>query len=400
MTSFLKKSIEDPDCTGLIMKLFFLFMMCIFSSANCTFASSDAEICTELSGYFASNQDTKLNNPARKPTETETTLIDRAKIELLERTDYDMGVTIVDADNDGKEDILAWNVDGSGRFVEAWAYELPAHLNGKMVELDQKFTVELGVLNEPRFVRLRGLNFVVTTESGDTEGLSVSKISKTANGEYQRQTLCRMQTVLEAETKCRHPACKALVETAENKKENGLFVDVEWPHKYFTPAGLAVYFSEKTSRGDFDNTKNPTSIWRIGRNGYINQHIYWALLGLGDDKPKVDAEQRPQSEDNLNRRVLPGNQHARLMRTLAQQSEALSAHLQQQISLPSQGEFFLFNANNRTYWAWDFGRPPNGEEIHITYTNEKKSDYIGMVRIKRNLALEPCVSNCITQLDE
>lgn len=375
-----------------------LLVACVCLSANFSVASSSAEICSELSGYFASNHDeTKLRDPSRKPTEAEAALIESAKIELLEWTDYQMGVTIVDVDNDGKDDILAWNIAGSGRISNAEAYEFSAQQN----KLSRKFSISLGVLYEPRFVRLGGINYFVVHESGDyDEGLSVSRISKTVSGQYQRQTLCRMRPILKTETKCKHPACKDLVWIIENKKDNGMFIDVVWPHKYFAPAGLAVYFPEDGSHGDFDNTGNPTSIWRIGRNGYIYQHIYWGLLGQGEEMPEVGPDQRPKSEGDFNRRVLAGNQHARLGRALAQQSEILSAHLHQQISLPGQGEFFLFNAYNRTYWAWDFGDPPYGEEIHITYTNARKSDYIGMLRVKRNVGLEPCASNCIASLDQ
>jgi hypothetical protein len=192
-----------------------------------------------------------------------------------------------------------------------------------------------------------------------------------------------------------------LKEAVDNKTENRPFFNIEWPHKHFPPAGLEVYFSGEWNSGDFDNTGKPTSIWRIGREGYANQHIYWALLGQGDEMPNVDSNLLPTSEDQMVRSVLPGGQHDRLRHILAQQSEALSNQLHRPISLPNEGEFLLFKANgNKTYWAWDFGRPPFGEEIYITYTNAKKSDYIGVVRVTRTQTLEPCVSNCVTSLDQ
>jgi hypothetical protein len=253
---------------------------------------------------------------------------------------------------------------------------------------------------DPRFIRFKGINYLVSTDTGDGDGISVSALAKVANGRYEHQTLCHMKAVVRPESDCRHPACKKLKEVIENKNDNDLFVSIEWPHKYFAPAGLAVYFRESGSEGDFDNSKNPTSIWRIGRKGYINQHIYWALLGQGDEMPDVDPKLRPMSEDKTVRRVLPGRQHDRLRRTLAQQSEVLGRELHRPVSLPNEGEFFLFSANEkRTYWAWDFGDPPYGEEIHITYTNATKSDYIGVVRVKRRLVLEPCSQNCVTPLD-
>lgn len=117
--------------------------------------------------------------------------------------------------------------------------------------------------------------------------------------------------------------------------------------------------------------------------------------------PEVDPKLRPESDDRRERRVLPGSQHNRVRRILAQQSAVLSDRLHLPISLPDQGEFFLFKAHgDRTYWAWDFGDPPYGEEIHIVYSNAKKSDYIGTVHIKRSLTLEPCESDCVTPLTE
>lgn len=364
------------------------------------FAAPDANICSALSGYFANNQTSKLPNPSRDPSKTELLLIEKSKIYMLERTDYAMGVSIVDVDNDGSEDIFVWNIQGTGRFVSAELFEFSSsqgvHDNG----LIPKASMELGVLDEPRFVRFNGVNYIVSTDTGDKDGTLITRITKTAGGRYEQQTLCQMQTQVNPDVSCRHPACKELQSFIDDKSKNGSFVNVEWPHKYFAPAGLEVYFSGDWSDGDFDNTGKPTSIWRFGREGYVNQHIYWGLLGQGEEMPKVDSKLRPLSEGITGRRVLPGRQNDRLRRTLSQQSKALSNQLHRAISLPNEGEFFLFKANgSRTYWAWDFGGPPYGEEIHITYTNAKKSDYVGVVHITRNLELVPCASNCVTLLN-
>lgn len=369
--------------------------------ATCTFAASDANVCSELSRYFATNETSKLPNPSRNPTQIERLLIDKSKIDLLESTDYAMGVFIVDADNDGLEDVFVWNIQGSGRFVSAELFDFPSQQVEHARELGRKASMDLGVLNEPHFVRFKDVNYLISTDTGDKDSTSITRIVKTAGGRYERQTLCRMQTIVKPDSSCRHPACKELREVIENKSENGPFVNVEWPHKYFPPAGLEVYFSKDWSAGDFDNTGKPTSIWRSGREGYMYQHIHWTLLGQGEGMPNVDSKLRPLSEDKTVRRVLPGRQHDSLRRTLIQQSEALSNQLHRLISLPNEGEFFLFKANgNRTYWAWDFGGPPYGKEIHITYTNAKKSDYVGMVRVTRDQALELCASDCITTLDD
>ena len=372
-----------------------LFAACALFAARATAADTNAGLCSELGAALAGDSSAKPANPAREPTKAEAALVAGAKLELLGFSDYAKGVTIVDIDNDGKEDILAWNISGSGRYVMAEAYEL-APQAGKLV---RKFSIELGILQDPRFVRVRGTNYAVATDTGDTEGLTVSQVSK-AGGEYRRRTLCRMETKARANTDCRHPACRDLARTISDPKANAPFTSVEWPHKYFGQAGLSVYFPEEGSQGDFDNTGKPTTIWRFGRDGYINQHIYWGLLGQGEAPPDVDPKLRPTSEGATDRKVLPGAQHARLRRTLDEQGKVLTAQLGQPVSLPGRtGQFFLFNANNRTYWAWDFGQAPFGEAIHITYTNARKSDYIGKVAVRRDTGLRPCTSKCSTSLE-
>ncbi len=364
-----------------------VFVLIFLASHSSAYA--EAGLCADLAPYFK-NKSPVLTDPSRKPNKVEDSIIEKAKIEILENTDYGMGALIVDADNDGKEDVFAWNIQGSGRFVYAALLDispLPANNSSK---LTPKVSLELGVLDTPRFIRFKGVNYLVYSNTGGAEGTVVSQIARGNDGVDQEETRCQMQTIIKPETQCRHPACKRLSEIIENPKENTPFVAVDWPHKYFLPAGLQVYFSDDWNSGDIDNTNNPTTVWRFGREGYMFGGIYWKLLGQGEDEPKVDAKLRPQSEDRTERFVLPGIQHDRLRRTLVQQSEVLRSQLHRPISLPNEGEFFLFKAHgDRTYWAWDFGGPPYGEEIHITYTNAKKSDYIGMVRIIREQMLLP-----------
>lgn len=373
-----------------------LTVIVILLCANGSWAATEANICAELSPYFVGNQESRLPDPSRSPSEVEYQLVEQSKIELLEQSDYDMGVLIVDADNDGKEDLLAWSIQGSGRFVYAETFSLPSRQDEYADGLVSKAHLDLGVLSAPSLVRFRGINYFVSTDTGDEEGISLSRLEKVANGRYEQQAICDMKTTVIAQTSCRHPACKKLQEIVDNTRKNGPFMNVAWPHKYLGQAGLEVYFHGDWSDGDIDNTGTPTSIWRIGRKDYLYENIYWALLGL-ETEEEVDPALRPTSDSVTVRSVLPGAQHDRLRRTLAQQSDVLSRALHRSISLPKAGEFFLFNANkNRTYWAWDFGEPPYGQEIYIVYTNAKKSDYIGMMRVKRNLVLQPCVSECNT----
>lgn len=362
-------------------------------SAN-TGASANAALCKGMAPFLAGQREGgTLDNPARAPDAAETIVIDNAKIEILVERAHAKGAFIVDADNDGKQDLVAWSIDGSGRFSYAEIYGFEQTQPGPYTALRPKLSLDLGVIEEPRFVRFKGVNYVISLDDGGDESMRVSRVVKQFDDKYEQQTVCSMQLVLEPDEACRHPACKALQAKIKDPARNAEFVNVEWPHKYFSPAGMSVYSPEKGSKGDFDNSGKPTTLWRFGRDGYLYQHVYWGLLGQGDVPPPVDPKLRPVSEDEAPRKILPGPQHERLRRTLAEQSEALGKQLQKPVSLPGLGHFFLFQANgNRTYWAWDFGG--FGEEIHILYTNASKSDYVGTVRVKRLQVLAPCLQAC------
>lgn len=379
--------------------ILFILITSLYGEKNNINVFSNEQICSEFSSLFTHNQKSKFSNPSRSPTEQEVKLINEANLELLNFIDYSSGFLVVDADNDGKEDILVWSIQGSGRYANGELLSIRSNKNAK-TELHSDVSLNLGVLEDPQFIRFKGINYLVKTQTGDNDGLEISQISKAADGKYQEQIKCKMQPILKVETKCRHVACKELTEIIESKEKNSKFVSVAWPHKYFHPAGLDVYFSGGHEKVDFDNTHNPTSIWRFGRDGYIYQDIYWSLLGIGDEEPQVDLKLRNESEDIMDRQVLPSIQHDRLRRVMSEQSKVLSNVIHKPISLPKEGEFFLFKANgNRTYWAWDFGQPAYGEEIHILYTNAKKSDYIGTIKIKRKPMYVPCTENCIESLD-
>ncbi len=76
-----------------------------------------------------------------------------------------MGTFIVDGDNDGKDDLFAWNIQGSGRFVYAELFDIRSIQDAR--KLASKAAVELGVLQDPRFIRFKGINYLVSTETGD-----------------------------------------------------------------------------------------------------------------------------------------------------------------------------------------------------------------------------------------
>jgi len=381
-----------------------LLFLCLITSVyglenNNSNISANVQICSEFSSLLTHTQKSKFSDPARKPTEKEMSLIDNSHIVLLDYIEYAAGSSIVDADNDGQKDVLVWNIHGSGRYVNGELLSIKSQKN-TVPELHLKLSLDLGVLQEPKFIRFKGRNYLIKTQTGGDEGSVISQIYETSDGHYQEETICTMHPLLKVETKCRHTACKELTKIIETQESNRDFINIEWPHKYFYPVGLDIYFPVTQENIDFDNTHNPTNIWRFGREGYIYQYIYWSLLGIGEKEPQVEPKLRNESEDIADRQILPGIQHDRLRRVMNEQSKVLSDVLHKTISLPKEGAFFLFKANeNRTYWAWDFGQPAYGEEIYILYTNAKKSDYIGTIKIKRTPMYVPCTENCIEKLD-
>lgn len=301
---------------------------------------------------------------------------------------------MVDADNDGVDDLFVWNIQGSGRFAYAEVYEINRSARQPSDKLRLKANLgNVGILSDPRFVRYAGVNYLVADE-GDLESLVVHRLEKLTSDGYDLRTVCSATVRLQPITKCRHPACKTLASEIANPRTNAPFVQVEWPHKYFSPAGLSIFSGPNGEASDFDNTGLPARIWKLGREGYAYQHIYWNLLGLGEEEPVVPAAQRAARDNQESPQVVQGQPHDRLRRTLEQQSKVLGKQFNKNISLPGAGQFFLFDTNDRTYWAWDFDQPHYGEEMHITYTRGLKSDYIGAVGIKRTLGLAPCASEC------
>lgn len=380
------------------MRLFSFLLMLIGAGH---FSTSQAKtLCADLSKAIDA-ADSGTVNPSRRPTKEEEALIASAKLSILGFNDYAKGVDIVDIDNDGNEDVFAWSIGGSGRFLSA---EIHAIRNSNGVKLvERRGSINLGVLQFPRFIRVRGLNFLIASLNGDNTTTYAARFSTDEEGRLLMSTVCQMQTMLEPQSSCRHPACKTLIETIADKRHNEDFVRVEWPHRYLEPAGPSVYFPENPIRADFDNTGQSTGIWRFGRKDHLYQHIYWSLLGQGDEKPAVDDALRPAADNEREnkRTVLPGEQHDRLRRTLTEQGVALSNALHRDIALPEQGQFFLFTAHgNRVYWGWDFDEPPSGSSIHIAYTNARQSDYIGTVDINRSIKLLPCESDCVERLQQ
>lgn len=352
------------------------------------------EVCAGLSGLVDAKAAGRFVNPARSLTKPEATALDDAKLEILAFKEYSQGSQIVDADNDGVDDLFVWNIQGSGRYTYAEVYDINMAASRPSDKLRLKVNLgNVGILSDPRFVKYAGVNYLVADED-DLESLAVYRLQKAASGDHDLLTACSATVRLAPTTQCRHPACKALAAEIANPRTNDAFVQIEWPHKYFVPAGLSIFSRPNGEASDFDNTGLPARIWKLGREGYMYQHIYWSLLGLGEEEPVVPAAQKAARDNGESPQVLQGQAHDRLRRALEQQSRVLGKQLNKDIPLPGTGQFFLFDTNDRTYWVWDFDQPHYGEEMHITYTRGLKSDYIGAVGIRRTLGLAPCTSGC------
>lgn len=308
-------------------------------------ADSPNDFCRSLDLHQA-------NTLLRPLTQGQRNTLDLSKIDWLnplpDRQINDL--LVIDADNDGQDDLIVSVIEGSGHYgyMRVYGISQSANIADQLID---KGSVELGVYKEPEFIRIGETNYLLSlTESQDAQ---LSQIEKKANG-YQLKTLCRNQAELKLKTQCRHPACQKLTQLVETPDSNQIFVDFSWMLPSNPPMGLSVYFSPQWKQGEVDNA---------GIN--INQ----------------------------------AKQTRRLQAIFDEQSASLSQQLQRTVKLPQQGAFFLFQAHgNRTYWAWDLGDPPLGNAIHLLYTNSHKSDYIGTVQLERHESLKPCQANCITPL--
>ena len=384
----------------MIKKVIYIFIfgiIILYGNESNEGGNADEKMCLDLYDFLIKH-DFK-DNISKAPTKNEMSLIDGTKSMLLEENGYySQGVTIVDADNDDKKDAVLWSVGiGLDRSWEIELFSIVSQKNGTKKKLIHKVSFDSsGMLEDPRFIHYKNKNYLLAMyDYRYNNELTISEI-KASREQYQLKTLCKIQRTLKTESQCNHLACLQLKNMIENPKTNELFAKFEWPNKTMGEIGLSVYFPYQIHPVDLDNSNQPTWIWHLGRDGKY-QPDDWLYIGIGKDQPKADFEQQLSNE----RKVLSGIQHERLRRVLSEQSKVLSHTLHRQILLPKEGEFFLFKTDeNKTYWAWDFGQPPFGEEIHIMYSDENKTEYIGEVKIiKSTPNLVPCKENCIEKLD-
>lgn len=343
-----------------------------YLSQSNAFAVSDGALCSQLSDHVYDKSSIKLPDPSRQLTPDEELLVSSTSIDLLETLEYSNGARVVDINNDGKSDVFVWAIQGSGRYVYAEFFDVTTATANSPRRLKSLGRMELGVLQDPRFIRFKGVNYVISTTSGDRDGTVVNRVSTLENGRSKLQTVCKVQILVKSQSTCRHAACKKLRGMVDDITSNESFVNVEWPHKSASPNGIRIFSDDDYLKDvDFDNSTRPTSIWRAD------------IFELGQS-----GKFRPQ--------LISSDSKERLRRTLFQQSEVLSKRMQKPLSvdeLINIGSFFMFEGNGgRTYWAWDLDQPPYGAEMHIVYTNQKRTDYIGIVRIERTSTLVPSIS--------
>lgn len=383
----------------MIQKVLYIFIFGIsvlFGNENNVQSHVDEKMCSDLYDFLIKH-DFK-DNISKVPTKKEMLLINDTNSTLLDGSDYSQGISILDADNDGKKDAVLWSIGlGIDRLWNIELYSIASQKNGTKKKLIPQVSFYAGgMLEDPRFVHYKNKNYLLTMyDFRYNNDLTISEI-KASRGQYQLETLCKIQRTLETQSECNYPACQHLKNMIENPKTNELFAKFEWPNKTTGEIGLAVYFPYHIHPVDFDNSNRPTWIWHLGQDGKYRPDD-WSLIGIGKDQPIADSDQQLSNE----RTVLIGVQHDRLRKILSEQSKVLSNALHRQVVLPEEGEFFLFKTDeNKTYWAWDFGQPPFGEEIHIVYSDQNKTEYIGEVKIiKSTPNLVPCKENCTEKLD-
>ncbi len=331
---------------------------------------------------------------SRALTKEENKILELSKLDFFESPgDYSSGTDVIDIDNDGKKEVFAYNIQGSGRFVYIAAFDLPA--NTKRVE--QLFTGEAGVLSNPYFINYKGKNYLITS-GDDGNGTIVSEISR--YGKTFKQTIhCASQTKINVQSACKHSACKGLVDRI-TKNIGGEFSTVVWPHKYMAPVGIQVFTHDNPIAIDYDNSGTTRYLWKLGRKGYIFENIYWSWMGEGS-QTVAPASARPESDTNEPREVIPGAKHDNLRKTIKQHEVLLQKNniLKTTDKLPRDGEFFFLKHEGLTYWVWETGEEAAwGSLMHILLTKSGQSEYIGSVSTKQVESLVPCNKACLKTL--
>lgn len=366
-------------------------------AVNRTAHANNATVCSALSPYFSENKTQLLENPSRKPIASEQAFIDQANINLLNQyTNYGKWTEIVDIDNDGREDLLAINSQGTGGWHTTKLY----HIDDAKT-LKYKADINLGNHHVPFSIfRYQGKNYYSFSTGKTQDSRIIASIEKVNDTSFKRNIICQTQTTLKIFTECKHHACQTISNIIENPELNAPFINILWPQPSF-PRGLEVFFINRWAKGDFDNTGNTSQIWRFVwdyKTFTPAEYMEADFLGLSDMPVTIN-----ESSEAMKTGILSSQENTRLRDVLAQHSILLTNKLGMPVSLPASAHFFLFtDKQNISYWAWEHEQevegPPLGDHLHIIKTQNQQSTYIGKLGFKRNYLFVPCKSNCTTLL--
>lgn len=317
---------------------------------------------------------------------------DRGKLEIS--TNYSQGADWVDVDNDGIEELYYWRNAGSGRFLGAYVYRsLP---NGKFEPIFSNPLIG-GSHAEQRYFRYAGQNWLFHDSGGGerfTPTYTIARIVPDA-GKHKVQRMCDIRLDRKIDKICDSPVCRQIAESIEKDKK--LWEEV-WPHAYFAPEGISVFYPETPVVGvDLDNDGRIEYVWKHGRLGYIYSHIYWKLLVVTHEWEELVPPIGYSFDVDDLRVIWSGNSYIEPI--LGKIEKLLRKHASYSgKDLLNDGEFYFIDQDDKTYWVWDIKRPPYGYNLHVVLYEKGQGHYIGEVTSIKYWRLDRCEKNCIEVL--
>jgi uncharacterized protein len=361
--------------------------------------NGNVAFCSSIQKTIYSKK-TKFMPNSRSLTNKEYKLLKSSPNYLDDTSAYSSGEEAVDIDNDAMKEIFTFQIGGPDRRASMSVFSVP-DFGKKPKRLRHLFSAEAGFLEDPFFVRYNDKNYMVINDITDEFGGLIEKViefEKSLNS-YRQIIRCEAKSTINVKSACNAPVCKELVDKIR-RNANNEFTNEIWPHKYMAPFGLRVFAYANPIAVDYDNSGTTRYIWKLGREGYLFENIYWSWMGEGS-KVSEPYVKRPKSDTEEPRDVIPGYKHENLRKTIKQHETIFRRHKIIKVTdkLPRNGEFFFLKHGGATYWVWSVGDEAAwGKTMHIILTKGGQSQYVGSVSIDREGLLVPCENNCVNKL--
>lgn len=342
----------------------------------------------------------KIMPNKRSLTKKEHTLLKSNPNYFEDTSAYSSGEEVLDIDNDARKEIFTFQIVGPDRRASMSVFSVP-DLSKKPKRMRHLFSSDAGFLEDPFFVRYNDKNYMVINDITDEFGGLIEKViefDKSLNS-YRQIIRCEAKSTINVKSACNAPACKELVGKVR-RNANNEFTNEIWPHKYMAPFGLRVFANANPIAADYDNSGTTRYVWKLGREGYLFENIYWAWMGEGtkDSEPYV---KRPKSDTEEPRDVIPGYKHENFRKIIKQHESLLKSRniIKVTDKLPRNGEFFFLKHGGATYWVWGVGNEAAwGKTMHIILTKGGQSQYVGSISTERLKSLVPCKNKCVNKL--